>query len=252
MFFAPRNKETALGMYTPLYFIALAVCIILIIVGLILSRKMNKKQVYKTLVIIGIFLWITEIIKMIFYFVTYGLEDVDFIPLYFCSMYMYASALIMFKNEKLKNTGLSFMFFGGIIGAIVFFCYPSACVPNYPLFHYMTLRTFIYHSLMIYAGFLIVITGYYQPNVKHFVHYSIFLGITFILAYILNIVLEDNLMYIMKPIKIAISQNAYNWNPTLYPFIVGILEIVGPFWATYFIYWLVMKIKNINKKVENV
>ena len=83
MFFAPRNKETALGMYTPLYFIALAVCIILIIVGLILSRKMNKKQVYKTLVIIGIFLWITEIIKMIFYFVTYGLEDVDFIPLLF-------------------------------------------------------------------------------------------------------------------------------------------------------------------------
>ena len=245
MFFAPRNKETALGMYSTGYFMALAVFMVLTIIGIIISKKMNKKQVHKTLLIIGIFLWITEIIKMIFYLVTYGLEEVDFIPLYFCSMYMYASILIIFKNQKLKDTGLSFMFFGGIIGAFIFFCYPSACIPNYPLFHFMTLRTFIYHSLMMYAGFLIVITGYYKPNIKHFVHYTIFLGITFILAYIMNRVLDDNLMYIMKPIKIQISKDLYNYNPTLYPFIVGILEIIGPFFLSYFVYIFVLKIKKL-------
>ena len=248
MFFAPRNKETALGMYTPLYFITLAVCIILIIIGLFLSRKMNKKQVRKSLIIIGIFLWITEFGKMIFTGLTYGIEDVELFPLYFCSMFMYASILIMFKNKTLNNTGLSFMFFGGIAGAVIFFCYPNACVPNYPLFHYMTLRTFIYHSLMIYVGFLIVITGYYKPDIKHFVHYVVFLGITFICAYIMNHIFDQNLMYIMKPLKIDICKKVYDFCPAFYPFLVGIIEIVIPFGLTYLIYQLVLK---INKRIKN-
>lgn len=244
MFFAPRNKETALGMYSTLYFVALAVCIVLIIIVLIISRKMNKKQVHNTISIIGVFLWITEIIKMIFTGVTYGINKVDFIPLYFCSMFMYACVLVMFKNKNLKNTGLSFMFFGGIIGAIVFFCYPDACVPNYPLFHYMTLRTFIYHSLMIYTGFLIVLTGFYKPDIKHFLHYSIALVITFFCAYIINRIFDKNLMYIMKPLKFSISQNVYDLCPNLYPFIVGVVEIVCPFWMSYFIYWIFVNTKN--------
>lgn len=239
MFFSPRDKSTALGMHTPLYFFTLAVFMIITIVCIIASRKMSHKVVKRTILIVGVFLWITEFIKMIFTGVTYGIEDVEPIPLYFCSMFMYASVLNFFKNEYLKNAGLSFMFFGGILGAVAFFCYPSAVVPNYHLFHFMTLRTFIYHSLMIYVGILIVITGYYKPNIKHFKEYSVFMGITFILAYIINNIEGINLMYISEPLEISLSEKVYEFVPNLYPFIFGILQLVVPFFVTYGVYKLI-------------
>ncbi len=236
MFFAPRDKETALGMYSPLYFITLSICIVITIICLFLSRNLKHKTVNKTINIIGVFLWISEFIKMIFVGVTYGIDEVEFLPLYFCSMFMYACILQNFKNNHLKIAGLSFMFYGGIVGAIAFFCYPNACIPNYPLFHYMTLRTFIYHSIMIYVGILIVITRYYSPNLKHFKNYGIFLGITFILAYIMNIIYETDLMYISKPLNIEFVKNIYQLIPQLYPFVVALIQLVVPFGVTALVY----------------
>ena len=249
MFFSPRDKSTALGMHTPLYFLTLAFFMTITIISLIISRKMSRKGVKKTILIVGVFLWITEFIKMIFTGITYGIEDVEFIPLYFCSMFMYASILNFFKNKHLQNAGLSFMFFGGILGAVAFFCYPSAVIPNYHLFHFMTLRTFIYHSLMIYVGVLIVITGYYKPEIKHFKEYSIFMGITFILAYIINNVKESNLMYISEPLGIPLSDKVFEMVPNLYPFIFGLLQLVVPFMISYGIYKLVKYILNRKNKM---
>lgn len=241
MFFAPRNPDTALGMYSSLYFIVLLICLTLIAYFLIISKNMTKKQVKRRIIFIGVFLWVTEIGKMIFTGITYGIKDVEFIPLYYCSMFMYACVMISFKNEHIKNACFSYMFFGGIIGAIAFFCYPNACIPNYPLFHYMTLRTFIYHSLMIYVGVLIVITKIYVPDIKHFKEYAIFLIITFCLAYIYNTIFGKNLMYISYPLDLQISQVVFNAVPKLYPLIFATLELVGPFFGSYLIYRLICK-----------
>ncbi len=243
MFFSPANKKTALGMYSPLYFIALTFFMTITVIGIILSRKIKKENVRKIIIGIGIFLWLTEFGKMIFVGVQYGIKEVEFLPLYFCSMTMYAALFFLFKSETLKTTACSFLFFGGIVGAITFFLHPSACIPNYPLFHYMTLRTFIYHSLMIYMGFLIVITGFYKPNFSHFKHYLVFLGITFILAYAINLIKGTNLMYIQEPININISKWAYTHFKGLYPFMVGILEAVVPFMVSYGCYYFITSLK---------
>lgn len=252
MFFARANKETALGMYSPMYFITLLFFLIITTLAIILSKKMKKETVHKVLVYIGIFLWLTEFGKMVFHGITYGLKSVEYLPLYFCSMTMYACILLCFKNSILQKTACSFLFFGGIVGAISFFLYPDACVPNYPLFHYMTLRTFIYHSLMIYMGFLIVITKYYIPKLMDFKYYIVFLGITFIFAYTINITNNQNLMYIQKPLKIKISESAYEILGGGYPFIVGMLEAVVPFFISYGSYKFVLALKNtITKKIKN-
>lgn len=249
MFFSPKNKETALGMYTPLYFITLAVFIILIIVALFLTRKLKHENVKNIITASGIFMWLTEFGKMIFVGITYGIDEIEFIPLYYCSMFMYACVFFNFKNLHFKNAALSFFFFGGIIGATAFFAYPSAVIPNYHLFHYMTIRTFIYHSLMIYIGFLIIITGFYKPSIKHFKEYSIFMGITFICAYILNLIEGTNLMYISKPLGLEISKIIYNAVPNLYPFLFAILQLIVPFFVSYGFYnlFLLYKTKGVKK-----
>ena len=248
MFFSPANPDTALGMYSPGYFVTLLFFLIITIVAIILSRNMPKKIVRKVIIVIGIFLWITEFIKMFFTYYNYGIKKVEFIPLYFCSMTMYACMLLCFNKEVLDKVACSFLFFGGIIGAIAFFAHPSACIPNYPLFHFMTIRTFIFHSLMIYMGFLIVLTGFYNPSKTHFKYYLCFLTITFILAYLINIITGSNLMYIQEPLDIKLSQIVYEYTKGFYPFIFGALEAIVPFWISYGIYDLICRIKT-NKEV---
>lgn len=247
MFFSPRNPATALGMYSKGYFISLGVVLTIVIILLILSKKMSHKNVRITIISLGVILWTTEFIKMAFTGIVYGIDAVEWIPLYFCSMEMYACILLLFNNNKIQTTALSFIFFGGIIGAIAFFCYPNACIPNYPLIHYMTLRTFFYHGVMLYIGFLIIITGYYKPSIKHFKEYTVFLFITFILAYAVNMIRNTNLMYISQPLDFALAKTIYNKLGFMYPFIFGIGELIGPFFISYGIYSL---INNLKKKKE--
>ncbi len=242
MFFSPRNKDVALGMYSTSYFITLAFVIIIITLCLFFSFKMKEKNIKKVLITFNIFTVLTEIIKMIFTGINYGIDDVEWLPLYFCSLFMYSTLLAVLKNEKLKITGLSFLFFGGIIGAVAFFSYPNACIPNYPLFHFMTLRTLIYHGGMIYVGLLVVITGYYKPDLKHFKNYTIYLSVIMLLAYIINIIRDRNLMYISEPLDFSISENLYNLVPKLYPFIFMVLQTVVPFFTSFLFYKLFLKV----------
>ena len=238
-FFSPRDKSTAVGMHTSTYFILLAVFIVITIIAIFLSRKMKHHYVKKIIIGSAIFVWVTEIIKMVFYWIAYGVEKVEFFPLYYCSMFMYACVMANFKNEKIKRAGLSFMAFGGVLGATAFFCFPSSVIPYYHLVHFMTFRTMIFHSLMIYVGVLILITGYYQPESKDFFNYAVFFLITFVLAYIINKLTGDNLMYINKPLKIELSKIVFEAVPNLYPFIFGMLNMLAPYGVSYGIYLLI-------------
>lgn len=249
MFFSPKDKASAVGMYSITYFIMLFISIVLIVVGLLLSRKMNHKQVKTANNAVCIFMWVTEIIKMIFYGLTYGFDSVEFFPLYYCSMFMYALIMINFKNEKIKNAAMSYMSFGGVLGAIFFFCYPSSVIPNYHAFHFMSIRTMLFHASMIYIGLLNLVTHFYIPKHKHFINYSIFFLVVFILAYVNNLITGDNLMYISKPLPIKIVKDLYNAIPNLYPFIAGFLNLIVPYGLSYGIYLLINKFLNKNNNI---
>ena len=245
--FSPGNKLTACGMWSTTYIIALSIVVVLICVGLYLSRNMDKKNVKKVITIMAIWTIISEIIKMIFTGVTYGVKEVDFLPLYFCSLFMFCTVFSVVPNEKLNKMGLSFLFYGGIIGATAFFIYPSACIPNYPIYHFMCIRTMLYHGSMIYTGILIVLTGYYKPNVKDFKYYVVELSIVCILAYIINVLFDKNLMYMQEPLGFNLSKIIYNKIPTIYPFIFMILEIVCPFFISNLVYSVIQKISRREK-----
>ena len=241
--FSYRNKATACGMWSVTYIIALAVTFACVALALYFSKNISRRGVKRVLIGSSIFTISTEIIKMIFVGVTYGIDEVEFIPLYFCSLFMYSTVLAVLKNDTLRNTGLAFLFFGGIIGASAFFAYPSACIPNYPIYHFMCLRTMIFHGLMIYVGITVVRSGYYKPDIRHFKNYAVALSVVGIGAYIHNKLLGTNLMYISKPLGLEISKWAYEISPEIYPLIFMILQIAVPFFVSYGIFSLIMIIE---------
>lgn len=229
--FSPANKATACGMWSPTYIIALTAVLVLIAAGLHFSKKMSHRGVRRVLIAAAIFSISTEILKMIFIGVTYGIEQVEFTPLYFCSAYMYALVLSLCKGQRSRTTGLCFLFYGGILGAVAFFAYPSACIPRYPIYHFMCLRTMLYHGSMIYVGVLIAMTGVYQPCAKHYKNYAFMIGLIGVLAYVLNRITGENFMYISKPLNIPFFKIVYDAMPQLYPFLGILLQMTAPFWA---------------------
>ena len=247
IFFSPKDKNTACGVWTPTYVVAVAVVMASLIILIYLSRNMKKEMVERVIRGMAIFASVTEIIKMVFKGITYGVEKVDLVPLYFCSLFIYMTILASMKNQTLKNAGLSFLFFGGIFGALAFFAYPNSCIPNYPIYHFMCLRTMLYHGSMIYTGILIVMTGYYQPKLSDFKPYAISLSIVCALAYTVNLMTGNDYMYLMKPLKIGISETVYNAMPHVYPFIVMLIQIFVPFAATFIAYSIYVCIYRIVK-----
>ena len=241
--FSPANKATACGMWSPTYVIALLVVLALIGIALRCSRKMRPQGVRKVLIAAAVFSISTEIVKMIFTGVTYGVEKVEWTPLYFCSCYMYALVMALSKRKELQETGLAFLFYGGVIGAAAFFAYPSACIPRYPIYHFMCLRTMLYHGSMIYVGILIVMTGYYRPDRKHFRNFAIMIGLIGLLAYAINLATGENFMYISEPLNIPAVKAVFQAIPRLYPFLGIGLQMAGPFWVMHGLYSLLRRKK---------
>lgn len=230
--FSPADKATACGMWSQTYFLALAITLAIVALGLFFCRKATPKTVRALLVAAAVFSISTEIMKMVFIGLTYGPEKVEPIPLYFCSCYMYALVMALSKRRKLQETGLTFLFYGGIVGALAFFAYPSACIPRYPIYHFMCLRTMLFHGSMIFIGLLIVMRGVYTPSADHFPCFSQLIGAVGLAAYFMNLLTGADYMYISQPLDIPVVERIYDAIPNLYPFLAIMLQIFAPFWLT--------------------
>jgi uncharacterized membrane protein YwaF len=251
--FSPADKSTACGMWSTTYILALVVTLSLVALGLFFSRRMSKRAVRTVLIAAAIFSISTEIIKMLFIGLTYGLTKVEWIPLYFCSCYMYALVMALSKRRKLQEMGLTFLFYGGIVGALAFFAYPSACIPRYPIYHFMCLRTMLYHGSMIYVGVLIVMRGVYTPKAAHFHHFSKMMGTIGLAAYAINLLTGENYMYISEPLDIPVVEIIYDTTGNLYPFLGILVQIFLPFWAMDGIYRLIHRPtkREVSNRVHN-
>lgn len=230
--FSPADKATACGMWSPTYILALAITLTAVALGLFFCRKASQRAVRIILIAAAVFSISTELVKMVFIGLTYGPEKVELTPLYFCSCYMYTLVMALSKRRQLQEMGLTFLFYGGIVGALAFFAYPSACIPRYPIYHFMCLRTMLYHGSMIFVGLLIVLRGVYVPSADHFPRFSQLIGAVGLAAYFINLLTGTDYMYISEPLAIGFVERIYAAIPNLYPFLAIVVQIFVPFWLT--------------------
>ncbi len=220
----------------------------ILMVTLLLYFSLKKKDLNVTKVI-RISFWVTfilEVLKIIWNLtlrsdVTFS----DWIPLYFCSIFIYASFLAGYFKGRVRAAGLSFLYHGAIIGGIVYFICPNTCMLVHPFLHVLTIHALVYHVVLIYVGLLIVIKKEYIPSVKNAIGYLVLTYIVCILAYITNLILDSNLMLISRDFGTWPLTVLYSTFKGFYPLIVSTIQNVGTFFASLGVYKLIMK---INKK----
>lgn len=245
MFFAKPNEFEACGMFSIGHLILFISTVLLISVALYFSRNMNKEQIKKTIKCITIVMWVLEIIKIIFNIIIGNISNPNtYIPLYFCSLILYAGILSSFCKGKLKRVGDVFLSTGGIIAGICFLVYPSTSITIYPIFHYISLQSFILHGAMIYLGILMNIKNYIDLEMKDIKYYFILIVIISVIAYIFNLVFDSNLMFISKNFPGTIIELIYNNTGILFPFVMILIQATLPFLVIYFIKNIILKRKN--------
>ena len=90
--FSIRGVKEGCGLFGIEHFILITITLIIICILLYFTKNFNHNQVKKVLKISCILLWILEVLKIIFVLQFTPLTSVnEYIPLYFCSMLLYAT-----------------------------------------------------------------------------------------------------------------------------------------------------------------
>jgi len=164
------------------------------------------------------------------------------LPLFLCSIQLIAIPLAAFCKGIVKEASLDFVFIFGILGAVFGTVGAAQNYNAYPVLSMDNVFSGITHSISGFASLYIVISGMASMKKKNFpITIAILLGFC-IAAYIANIILDYNYMFLMSDdgTPYSIFYNLVDGNPVLYPLIVVGLFVVYII-AFYYIYY---KIEN--------
>lgn len=204
MFFAPKDVYPACGVYTTGHLISTLICFLSVAFFVFLFRRTKLERVYFAIRVLAVVLTALESVK-IFHNFYWGYTNIDsWVPLSFCSLFIYACYLSGYGRGRLRSFGNSFIVIGGIVGGFVFVCMPTTSLTMYPIFHFQSLYSLLFHSLMMTAGVLLLKNGI-RPTRKLFNYYVIFFGVFAAVALIINSTLGSNLMTLREPYKLPID-----------------------------------------------
>ena len=240
MLFAKAGEYQSCGMFTTGHFELIIITIFGIVIALkntINKTKEEVKQIIKRCIIA---MWVLEVIKIAFKLCTEDISNLNnYVPLYYCSILLYAGLLSSFAKNRLKRVGDVFLATGGIIGEIVFMILPTTSLPAYPMLHIVSLHSFLYHGTMVYLGLLINAIHYIELEVSDIKYYATLVGTVCILAYIINKIFDCNLMFISKNFPGTPIEILYNITGQFFTPIIYVAQMTLPFYIVY-------GIKNVN------
>ncbi len=223
------------GLFNVLHFSTIALFFLILAVGLYGSRKVDGKGADRIVFWLGAATTIMEVIK-ITRRISQGQGVESWIPLFYCSLFIFAIWLIRLPWKPLKRAGYSFITMGGILASVFFTLYPSTSLAMYPLLSLACLHSFVYHLVMSYCGLLILWKRVYAPQKPDSLNYFIFVGLACVVAIFINKRLGSNCMFMEHPFKLPILQPIRDFSPVIYMILVAMGQSSLMFWGNYWLY----------------
>ena len=247
MFFAKIGEFEPCGLFSMGHLILFFLTVVIIAVALIATRHEDKTEVKKIIQVLIVSIWVLE-----FFRIGYKLfcGDVMFLesymPLFFCSIFLYSGLLSAFGKGKVQRAGDVVLSTGGLIGGVVFLIYPSTSLPDYPAFHFVSVHSFLYHGCMVYVGVLMLVSKYIQLKRSDIWLYAVSVFGLCVAALGVNSAFDCNLMFISKAFPGHIGQAVFSRAGVLYTPIMVLIHTFLPFYVVYGIYKLKNKTSVLN------
>ena len=230
MFLSKPGEYEACGMFTVKHLILFIATCLLILVAVKSTKITEKEDIRKIIRRLTIVIWILEIIKLVYNIATgKGSEINKMVPLYYCSLFLYSGLLSSYGKGFLKRMGDVFLATGGIVGGLVFLVLPTTSLPEYPMFHFISIHSFFYHGAMIYLGIIINKYKYIDLKLSDLKYYALLIAIVCLGAYFLNEKYGSNLMFISRDFPGTILSALYNGTGKLYTPLSCLVQMTMPF-----------------------
>ena len=160
------------------------------------------------------------------------------LPLFLCSIQLIAIPLAAFTKGRIKTASLDFVMIFGILGALAGTYGAAQNYAVYPVLSWPNIVSGITHSLSGFASLYIAFSGLLSMKKRNIGICLAILTVFCILAYVANITLDYNYMFLMRGdgTPYDIFYNLVNGSKIFYPMIViGIfyVYIIG-FYLVYF------------------
>lgn len=245
-FFAERGTFPPAGMFSLGHLFMFVCCVVLLTVLIKIFLIKESENPYKLIRIVAVAVFVLEIIKT-----AWGLsagrynEWYEYLPIWFCSLFIPFSLLAGFTKGKLHKLALSFLYYGGLIGGSTYLIFPTTSIGRYPFWHFITFHSMFYHTIMIFIALYIVKNNLIRPSIKDLWGYVCTVIAACILAYVVNENLGTNYMFLAKPASNnALLQLALTIAGPLYPALITLAQAFASFFLAFGIYLGYSKCKN--------
>lgn len=205
------------------------------------ARHKSDKEKNLVLIIAAILIDAFELLKIVIVCVRSSdpmawLYD---LPLFLCSIQLITIPLAAFSKGRVKDASLDFVFIFGILGAVLGTYLAGNNYSSYPVLSFDNTVSAITHSISGFASLYIVISGMESMRKKNIpITYAI-LSSFCIMAYIANVLLPYNYMFLMRGdgTPYDILYNLVGGNPVIYPLLVVVLFLlyIAAFYGVYYL-----------------
>lgn len=242
--FSPEGMYQACGMFTISHLVAFFLCVSLVIVLFAFTRNMSNKSLRHLVLFTAITLSVLEVIKILYKFIVcvpynaenahkYNLSDLStydtWIPLFFCSLFIYALWMSLAKNEHIRKLGESYIMCGAFGGGFAFLVLPTTSLQMVPIWHFESIHSLLFHCMMCYMSLLYLYRQFITRN--SLINYVIFFYIFSLPSMIFNAFTGANLMMLSHsfiPFMPTIN-TFFNTYKVVYSLLCQLAYIVVPF-----------------------
>lgn len=238
MFFAPPDVYKPSGLFGVAHCVLLLITALLIALGLYASRTLTPRGVRRVIRVSTAALWVLEAGKIAFVLGVVGTRNPnEYVPLYYCSITLYAGALSSLCSGFWRRVGDIFLATGGVVGGAVFLLVPLTSLTRYPAFHFIAWHSFFLHGLMVYLGLLILVRGVYRARKEDILYCAGIVSAACFAAALFNALYDRahpdipvaNLMFISKDFPGTPISLLYHLCGPLYPTVVWLGQAILPF-----------------------
>lgn len=230
MFFSRMGEYDAGGLFSVGHFVLLFLTLVSIFLALNKTLQYSYDKIRALIRRLIVFLSALEVLKIYFNFkIGNGGQLMSWVPLYFCTICIYAGLLSCFASGPLQHIGDVFLATGSLIGGICFLLYPSSSIMLYPTFHFLTVHSFLYHGTMVYIGILMNRSGLVKLQSSDLKHYALYVTAFCLLCWALNVKLHTNFMFISDTFSGTLLDIPYRILGPLYTPAAIAVQAIVPF-----------------------
>lgn len=226
-FFAPPGAYPSAGLFGKGHFALFLLSVMLLLLALYASRHLDEGGVRRVIRGVTLALWVAEILKIAFVLLVAKTGNPnDYVPLYYCSITLYAGVLSSFCHGTLRRVGDAFLATGAIVGGTVFLIVPLTSLSRYPAWHFVSLHSMLLHVTMVYLALLLFWRGVYRVQARDILYHGALVSMVCAAALVFNACYDAlhpdapvaNLMFVSKDFPgTPISFFYHLCGPLLYP-----------------------------------